>query len=102
MITPHQDSRRRPQGLVSRRTLMVGAAGLTFGIALGLDDIAAPAHTGNGVVINPWVTIARDGSFFIVSPATEMGQGSTTAVPLILAEELDADWTKVRIVPAPP
>jgi isoquinoline 1-oxidoreductase subunit beta len=102
MTTPHQDSHRTLESLVSRRTLMLGAAGLTFGIALGLDDIAAPAQTGDGVVINPWVTIARDGTVAIMSPATEMGQGSTTAVPLILAEELDADWTKVRIVPAPP
>src|ERR1700681_2380596 len=89
-------------GIVNRRTFMVGTAGLTFGIALGLDDIAAPAATGNGVVMSPWVTIAGDGTIAIMSPATEMGQGSTTSLPLILAEELDADWAKVRIVPAPP
>ena len=47
---------------ISRRAFMVGAAGLTFGVALRLDDIAAFAETGNGVVINPWVTIAADGT----------------------------------------
>jgi isoquinoline 1-oxidoreductase beta subunit len=87
---------------VSRRTFMVGAAGLTFGVALGLEGMAAQAAPGSGVVMNPWVTIAADGTVAIMSPATEMGQGSMTSIPLILADELDADWAKVRIVPAPP
>ena len=54
-----------------------------------------------GQALNPWVSIAPDGTITIMSAATEMGQGSMTSLPLIIAEELDADWTKVRIVPAP-
>ena len=46
--------------------------------------------------------ITPDGTITIMSAATEMGQGSMTSLPLIIAEELDADWSKVRIVPAPP
>jgi isoquinoline 1-oxidoreductase subunit beta len=102
MTTTHQDSRPLPQAALSRRTLMVGAAGLTFGIALGLDEIAALAAPGKETVFNAWVTIGSDGTVAIMSPATEMGQGSTTSVPLILADELDADWKKVRLIPAPP
>ena len=89
---------------VSRRQMMTGAAGFTFAIALGRIDGAAaavPASEMQGKALSPWVSIAPDGIISIMSPATEMGQGSTTSLPLILAEELDADWSKVRVVPAP-
>ena len=94
----------RPQNL-SRRQMMIGAAGLTFALALArLDDASAATPTAEiaGKSLSPWVSIATDGTISIMSPATEMGQGSTTSLPLIIAEELDADWSKVRIVPAPP
>ena len=62
---------------VSRRQVMVGAAGLTFAHRacrprrrLG----AASARTGKE--LSPWVSIAPDGTISIMSPATEMGQGS--------------------------
>ena len=54
-----------------------------------------------GQALSPWVSIATDGTITIMSAATEMGQGSMTSLPLIIAEELDADWTRVKIVPAP-
>jgi isoquinoline 1-oxidoreductase subunit beta len=89
---------------VSRRQVMTGAAGLTFAVALGRFEPAAaavPAGELQGKALSPWVSIAPDGTISIMSPATEMGQGSTTSLPLILAEELDADWGKVQVVPAP-
>ena len=87
---------------VSRRQVMIGAAGLTFAIALGgRADAAAVATERAGQALRPWVSIAPDGTITIMSAATEMGQGSMTSPPLIIAEELDADWGKVRIVPAP-
>src|SRR4029077_1445774 len=90
---------------LSRRQVMTGAAGLTFAIALGADSRrrpAAPASVRTGKALSPWVSIAEDGTITLMSPATEMGQGSMTSLPLIIAEELDADWQKVRIIPAPP
>jgi isoquinoline 1-oxidoreductase beta subunit len=91
--------------VLSRRQVMIGAAGLTFAVALArVDDAfaAASAVEMTGRPLSPWVSIMSDGTISIMSPATEMGQGSTTSLPLIIAEELDADWSKVRIVPAPP
>src|SRR5947208_3371496 len=87
----------------SRRQVMIGAAGLSFAITLGGKGGAATlAAERSGKAMSPWVSIAGDGTITIMSAATEMGQGSMTSLPLIIAEELDADWSKVKIVPAPP
>src|SRR5580704_7825824 len=87
---------------VTRRGLMVGAAGLTFAAASGLRFSEAQTARGTSVALSPWVTISTDDTVAIMSPAAEMGQGSLTSLPLILAEELDADWSKVRVIIAPP
>lgn len=44
-----------------------------------------------------WVTISPDGAVTIVAGRSEMGCGSRTALPLVVADELDADWSKVKI-----
>jgi isoquinoline 1-oxidoreductase beta subunit len=87
---------------VTRRGLMVGAAGLTFAVVSGLRFAEAQNARGASVALSPWVTISIDDTVAIMSPAAEMGQGSLTSLPLILAEELDADWSKVRVIVAPP
>jgi isoquinoline 1-oxidoreductase beta subunit len=100
-MTIHVD--RTTLAAPSRRDFMIGAAGASFAFAIG--DTANAAELGpegRGKTMNPWVTIATDDTVAIMSPAAEMGQGSLTSLPLILAEELDADWAKVRIVVAPP
>src|SRR5262245_12958113 len=87
---------------MSRRQVMIGAAGLSFALAIsGRADAALIATDRSGQAFNPWVSIAPDGTITIMSAATEMGQGSMTSLPLIIAEELDADWNQVKIVPAP-
>ncbi len=87
---------------LSRRQVMIGAAGMSFAITLpGRAGAASLATERTGAAINPWVSIGTDGTITIMSAATEMGQGSMTSLPLIIAEELDADWSRVKIVPAP-
>lgn len=104
MSLPASPDREHQPG---RRRFMTGAAGLTFGIVVGAPPrwknasafaAAAPRQT----VMNAWVTLSTDGTVYIMSPATEMGQGSLTSIPLILADAMDADWSRVKLVAAPP
>ena len=50
---------------------------------------------------NVWITVAPSGTVTILSHKSEMGQGVWTALPMIVAEEMDADWDRVRIERAP-
>ena len=52
--------------------------------------------------LNAWITIGADGTVTLLGPIAEMGQGVLTSLPLVLAEELDADWSKVKVEFAPP
>ncbi len=92
---------------VTRRHFLQSSAGLTFVIgANGL--ISACSDNGQGssatstadvASLSPgiWVTINPDNSIKIMYAGTEMGQGTMTATPLILAEHLDADWANVTV-----
>jgi len=91
---------------ISRRSFLKGMGGMAFCAAVGTDSInlmseAQAAAMANGFV-TPWVRIAADGTVTILTAGAEMGQGSMTSLPLILAEEMDADWSKVKIEWAPP
>ncbi len=90
---------------VSRRTfLKAGTAaggGLVIGFYLHLPGLARMAEVATAAEApfspNVWIRIGTDGIVTIIVGRSEMGQGAYTAMPMLVAEELDADWSKVRI-----
>jgi isoquinoline 1-oxidoreductase beta subunit len=84
---------------VTRRAFLGGSAGLAFGFAIGFPK-TADAQSAPGR-LNAYVSIAPDGTITIQSPVAEMGQGIMTGLPMIVAEELDADWSKVKVEQSP-
>ncbi len=96
---------RKPDFEVSRRGFLAGSAGLTFAIAVAgpRAGLLAPsrARAATPGAITAWVRIAPDDAITILTPGGEMGQGSSTGVPIVLADEMDADWSKVTLEWAP-
>jgi isoquinoline 1-oxidoreductase subunit beta len=93
-----------PDFPLKRRDFLVGVGVSGLGLVFGLDlkPVMGAAvevdQEGTGAGVNmPWVRIAPDGGITIMAPATEMGQGTMTALAVIIAEELDADWNKVAV-----
>ena len=88
---------------IDRRGFVAGTAGLTFAFTLGgLGHGGEALGQTQATKFNAWVSIGADNTITILCPAAEMGQGVLTSLPLILAEELDADWSKVKTAFAPP
>ncbi len=88
---------------LTRRGVLAGIGGMTFSFAFGTDGthLLPPARAAvDPSQVSPWVRIAPDGGITIRT-VTEMGQGSGTAIPLMIAEEMDADWNKVALEWAP-
>src|SRR5262245_12900383 len=90
---------------ISRRSVLAGLGGMSFCLALGTDGIRlvseAQASTMANAQVTPWVRIAPNGNVTILTAGAEMGQGSMTSLPMIVAEEMDADWSKVVLDWAP-
>jgi isoquinoline 1-oxidoreductase beta subunit len=92
---------------ISRRDFMKGVGGLTLAVALP----KALAQSGPGKTMgtpanvafepNAFVRIAPDNTVTVVAKHLEMGQGTHTGLPTVVAEELDADWSQIRVEPAP-
>ncbi|MEO8036218.1 MAG: molybdopterin cofactor-binding domain-containing protein, partial [Acidobacteriota bacterium] len=77
-------------------------AGSAFAIGFDFGDNAAPVVVETPFRPNGWVRIEADGTVTLTVGKSEMGQGVRTSLPMILAEELEAEWSSIHIVQASP
>ncbi len=86
---------------LNRRNFLLSAVATTGALTLGISltgcsqDSVRPGKNSETQTFNAFISIASDDTVIIQVPCSEMGQGVFTALPMILAEELDADWEKV-------
>ncbi len=87
---------------ISRRSFVAGTGASALGISFGAltPQLVAAQNTSFSPVA--WVSIAPDNTATIYSAAAEMGQGTMTALPLVIAENMELDWATVKVVQAPP
>ncbi|MDX8435599.1 xanthine dehydrogenase family protein molybdopterin-binding subunit [Mesorhizobium abyssinicae] len=91
-------------GKIARRTFLIGAAAVAGGVAVGYYYYRKPfanpleADLGKGeATFNPYVKIGADNTITIVAPRAEMGQGVSTTLAAMVAEELDVGLDQVKV-----
>ncbi|MES2424754.1 MAG: molybdopterin cofactor-binding domain-containing protein [Pseudomonadota bacterium] len=91
---------------MKRRTWLLSAAGAAGALVVGWSVLPARSRLGaasvfsaeaSEVALNGWIKIAADGSVVLAMARSEMGQGVHTALPMLVAEELDVPLERVRI-----
>ena len=96
----------KPASKVSRRAFIVSGASAAAGAALIIGvRLHGPFHIGKSAAENKtedpfdaWIHLKPDNSAELVFAQSEMGQGVYTALPMILAEEADLDWSRVQVI----
>lgn len=92
------------KGILSRRGFLKASAlaggGLMLEATLPAQLFGATYPAATGAKLTTYVSIAPDGLITIVSKNPEIGQGISTSLPMLIAEELDADWNTLKIVQA--
>jgi isoquinoline 1-oxidoreductase beta subunit len=98
--------RSRSANAVSRRVFVQAAAaaggGLMLSLRLPFANEEAEAAGANAFAPNAFIRIERDGQIILTMPYVEMGQGTYTSIPMLIAEELEVDLKQVQVEHAPP
>ena len=87
---------------ISRRAFLISSGAASVAIVFG-SVLNAKQAFGQSTAFAPngWARVGTDNIVTVYAPACEMGQGVFTAMPLLIAEEMDLDWNRVRIEQAP-
>jgi len=102
---PEPEQTTAANGVSRRRFLLAGAAsggGLMLSLHLPFASRDVAAAGADGFVPNAFIRIAPDGPVVLTMPYVEMGQGTYTAIPMLIVEELEVDLEQVRLEHAPP
>ena len=94
-----------PIAPIDRRAFLASVAAVGGSLALGFDIPLGPRplHAGTAAPeITAWIVIEPDDTVIVRVARSEMGQGSFTALPMLVAEELECDWSKVKAEFGPP
>ena len=84
------------------KATVAAGAGLTLAVSLdGCRKEGLPSTAGATFAPNAWIRIGTDDTVTVMVDRSEMGQGVSTALPMLVADELDADWATVRYRFAP-
>src|SRR5262245_42624597 len=92
-------------GLSRRRFVQAGAAaggGLLLSLSLPLAGSEAEAGAADAFAPNAFIRIGDDGNIVLTMPYVEMGQGTYTSIPMLIAEELEVELKDVQLEHAPP
>ena len=81
---------------ISRRSFIKLSAIGSLGLVIGLRSVSA-GSAANSVALHPLIRIGADGVITLFAQNPEMGQGVKTALPMIIAEELDVDWASITV-----
>ena len=92
---------------ISRRRFILGTTVVGGGLLIGYASTRPSKHSianreaGNQPFLTTWLRISPDNTVTVIVPHSEMGQGILTSLPMMAADEMDADWDKVHVEQAP-
>jgi len=99
-----EQSTASSNGSLSRRKFLQASAAVSGGLLVGVSLTESGPAQAAGMMYTPnaWVHISSDNTITLISARSEMGQGVYTSMPMLIAEELDVDLRRIKVLIAPP